>query len=571
MRVLLTTLNAKYIHAALGIHTIKAYSESHGFEVIVQEYTINQDLGWILSHLMRREPEVLGISCNIWNVEETKALIRRIKKIAPKILLIIGGPEFSAAPESFIDCGADFGIVGEGEKPFLGLLQALTTGKPYDAIPGVVWRDGERQRTNPVASPISLDELAFPYSEDVLRAPGRIFYYETMRGCPFSCSYCLSGTEKVIRKRSLDQVFADLERLVAAGIRQVKFVDRTFNADPRRCERILSYIIEHYGDSGVNFHMELVAELLDDPLMALLNQAPKGLFRAEVGIQSLHAPTLMAVHRHVNPVRLEQNLRNLLQPQNIPIHLDLIAGLPEEGWEEFAGTFDSTFNLRPAEIQLGILKLLKGSELGRKGRELGYLVIDEAPYEILETPWLSFGEIQRLKTMAHLVEVLYNSGHFRHALPLLLSGEGRSPFQMLDRLVSRWEQEALDILPPNLKQIFDFLRVSVQELLPIEAGQTIIELLRMDRALADWSFDQGEGWGTPPDLPETLSTLLSDECWVEQNLPMMLELKPAERRRRVRRLTLKVDPRYPVSGFHTAQIILYRPLKGRVGYMVLEV
>lgn len=572
MRIALVTLNAKYIHVALGVHTLKAYAENHGFPVSVQEYTINQDLGWILSHIMRGRPDILGISTNIWNVEATKILIRRLKKIAPEIPIIVGGPEFSCDAARFMAVtGADMGIMGEGEEAFLQTLHAFKTGGALSHIPGLVWRDGDDIRYNAMGSPISLDALPFPYTDEVLREPGRIFYYETMRGCPFSCSYCLSGMEKGLRKRSLDRIFADLDKLVDAGVRQVKFVDRTFNADPRRCETMLTYIMEHYADSGVNFHMEFVAELLDDRLLDLLNRAPQGLFRSEVGIQSLHPPTLTAVHRHVNPERLATNLRRLQAPGNIPVHLDLIAGLPDEGWSEFAKTFDWTFRLRPAEIQLGILKLLKGSELGRTGEELGYLAADEAPYEILRTPWLSYAAIQRLKTMAHLVEVLYNSGHFAHAIPYLLGGEGRSPFDMLDQLASQWEEEGLDILTPNPRQIFDFIRISVCRLLPSGAGQTaVIELLRLDRALNNWHQDLWAGWGEAPDLPEDLLNQLADEPWVTAHLPAMSALKPGERRRRVRRLVLDIDPRDPEKGLHPVQVILYRPLKGRMDYVVID-
>lgn len=571
MKILLATLNSKYIHTALAIHTLKAYAERHGFKITVKEYTINQDLGWILGHIMRQQPEVLGFSCNIWNVAETKILIRRIKKVHPGLRILVGGPEFSCAPEDFLfDGGADFGIIGEGEVPFLRFLQAIKSNASYDDIPGLVWKDGEKVRHNALGSLVSLDELPFPYTDEVLREPGRIIYYETSRGCPFSCTYCLSGMEKGLRKRSLKQVFADLDKFVEDGIRQVKFVDRTFNADPRRCAAILEYIIEKFTNSGVNFHMELVAELLDDELMILLNRAPQGLFRSEVGIQSLHAPTLAAVQRHANPMRLKEKLLNLLQPGNIPVHLDLIAGLPYEGWEEFAETFDWTFHLKAAEIQLGILKMLKGSELGRNGAELGYVFADEAPYEIMETPWLSFPAIQRLKTIAHLVEVLYNTGHFSHAVPYLLEGEGRSPFDILNQLASRWEEQALDMEPPSLRQIFDFMLVSVHHLVPGEVGhELVVELLRLDRALADWSPENWVGWGEAPDLPETVSCLLTDEPWIGAHLPSMTGLKPGERRRRVRRIVLHVDPRHPERGLKTVEIVLYRPLKGRTGYILL--
>lgn len=572
MRILLTTLNAKYIHTALALHSLKAYAGGHGFNVDVKEFTINQDLSWILKKIVQDDPEVVGFSCNIWNIDPTKQLIRRLKKIRPGLLILAGGPEFSCDPRGFLaDCGADAGIVGEGEIPFLRFLQCGGESGSWPEIPGFVWRDSENGRIHeqPLGNAVSLDELPFPYEQRVLEEPGRIIYYETSRGCPFSCTYCLSGSERGVRYRRLELVLEELDKLVAAGIRQVKLVDRTFNADQERCSLILRHIMDRHAGSGTNFHMEFVAELLDEPFLALLAQAPPGLFRAEVGIQSLHPPTLQAVRRRSDPGRLERNLQALLAPANIPIHLDLIAGLPFEGWEEFGWTFDWTYRFRPHEIQLGILKMLKGSELGRSGKEQGFAAADEAPYEILHTPWLSFEAVQRLKTVAHLVDLFYNTDHFIHAVPFLLGGEGRSAFQTLDRLAACWEEQGLDEHAPGIRLQLEFLRESAHELLPAEdSRRTFLELLRLDRALTDWGQESSGEWGSAPDLPDEWRRALTDEEWVGTFLPELTTLKANDRSRRVRRLPLDIDPRSPEEGYRATEAMLVRPMAGRTVYRI---
>lgn len=568
MKILLTTLNAKYIHVAMALYTLQSYVKEHGFETKVREFTINQEIQWILGQILRESPDLVAISCNIWNIEAIHILCRRLKAVQPEILIVLGGPEVDPDPVHVLQSTrADFGIIGEGEKPMFGLLKALTGVGSLHLVPGLVWRDGETFMVNVVEKPIGLEEIPFPYPDHVLKEPGRIFYYETSRGCPFSCAYCLSGSDKGMRYLPLERVFVDLDRLVNAQIRQVKFVDRTFNTEPKRTAEILRYIIERYGAQSTNFHLELVAEILSEETMELLASAPEGLFRVEVGIQSLHPPTLAAIGRKNNPDKLERNLRRLMAPGNVPVHLDLIAGLPEEGMNEFAGTLDWTYRLEPEELQLGILKLLKGSTLGRQAQTLGYIASEEAPYEVLITPWLTFSELDRLKTIAHLMDLYHNSGHFKHTLTYLCQYGDRSPFACFHRLAERWECCAMDAASHGLRELFLFLHDALDELLSERAEVDVaVELLRLDRALADWGFGEEEDWGVPSALPDTLRDALTDNRWIEENMPELANFAPNDRRRRVRHWCFKVDPRSFGVGDKLTEILVYRPVRGRIKY-----
>jgi len=576
MKTLLTTLNAKYIHTALALHTLRAYAAKHGFTVAIREFTINQALDWILGQIVREEPDLVGFSCNIWNIEATRILVRRLKTVCPHIHVVLGGPEVTPDPEGILlATWADFAVLGEGEEPLRLLLMALHRGDEPCGLPGLAVRRGAVVSWIPPGPPLDLAELPFPYEPAALQEPGRIIYYETSRGCPFSCAYCLSGQEGGVRYLPLDRVFAELDLLVAAGIRQVKLVDRTFNVEPRRTTAILRYILERHGTGQTNFHLELVAEILSEETIEILNQAPPGLFRAEIGIQSLNPPTLRAIHRRVDPVVLADRVQRLLAPGNVPVHLDLIAGLPEEGMAEFAQTFDWTYRLHPDELQLGILKLLKGSELGRKGRVLGYLATEEAPYEVLITPWLSFNELRQLKTMAVLVEDYQNSGHFRHALPYLLEARGRSPFWTLMKFTTFWEERGYDAVAHGLRELFRILLEAAEESLLTDPGDKLIfkELLRLDRALADWGYDPAvDGWGKPPESAEALREQLADTAWVNTHLPDLAALAPNDRRRRVRLLRLRVDPESPdkAPAGEERVLLLYRPVAGRIKYIKFD-
>jgi radical SAM superfamily enzyme YgiQ (UPF0313 family) len=571
MKVLLTTLNSKYIHTSLAVYTLQAYAALNGIKIDVQEFTINQELNWILSHILREEPDLVGFSCNIWNIEAIHSLCWRLKSVRPGVSILLGGPEITPEPIRVLrKSRADMGIIGEGEDSFYRLINALELNDSLDSIPGLVWREGEHIRWNAPGPPLDLDKIPFPYPEQVLTEPGRLIYYETSRGCPFSCAYCLSGSERGVRYLNLKRVFADLQRLVAANVRQVKFVDRTFNTDPSRTAEILRHIIEYYKGSKTNFHLELVADILNDECIDLLSSAPPGLFRAEVGIQSLHPPTLAAIGRKNHPEKLEANLRCLMSTGHVPVHLDLIAGLPEEGIKEFARTFDWTYRLNPPELQLGILKLLKASELGRKGDQLGYVSTQEAPYEVLSSAWLTFAELDRIKTVAHLVDLFHNSGHFRHTLPYLCTDGERSPFAVFLRMADLW-QESFGMCSHALRELFLILLGFLPELItdPIQV-EVAKELLRLDRIMADWGFSPSEGWGELPDFPDILKEMATDQQWVERYLPEVADLASGDRRRRIRRWRLKIDPRDPTGGITPTDILAFRPVEGRIGYRVWD-
>ena len=571
MKVLLTTLNSKYIHTSLAVYTLQAYAAKYGLKVDVQEFTINQELNWILARILREEPELVGFSCNIWNIEAILTLCRRLKSVRPGLQILLGGPEVTPDPIRVLQRSrADLGIIGEGEEAFYRLIHSLDSDGPIESIPGLVWREGEHIRWNSPGHPLDLNQIPFPYPEHILNEPGRLIYYESSRGCPFGCAYCLSGSEQGVRYLNLKRVFEDIQQLVSANVRQVKFVDRTFNTEPSRTAEILRHIIDHYKGSKTNFHLELVADILTEECIQLLSSSPSGLFRAEVGIQSLHPPTLAAIGRKNRPEKLGSNLRRLMSTGHVPVHLDLIAGLPEEGMLEFARTFDWTYRLNPPELQLGILKLLKGSELGRKGDQLGYVATHEAPYEVLASAWLTFTELDRIKTVAHLVDIFHNSGHFRNTLPLLCTAGERSPFAIFLRMAELW-QKSYDVSSHGLRELFQILLGFLPELITDSIQLEIVaELLRLDRILADWGFSSTENWGETPDFPEVLKEMAADQQWVERFLPELAVLASGDRRRRIRHWRLKIDPRNPEGGITSVDILVFRPVDGRIGYRVWD-
>ena len=429
--VLILALNSKYIHSSLAPWYLKSAVSDLDLNIRVEEHTVNEDIGTVLSDILEFSPEVLAISVYIWNVEYTYKLIEKVKAELPLVKIVLGGPEVSYNPREVLEkCNAEYVICGEGERPFFALCEHLFFGKVlYSA--GISYRKSNEFF---VSQPyIGSGTPKSPYTDDYFAAlNGRIAYFESSRGCPYSCAYCLSGRKEGIRFFDLDYVKDNIIKLANSGANTIKFVDRTFNADRSRAAEIWSFIISESGvsfPSDVCFHFELSGDLIDDTTIELLKSAPKGLFQYEIGIQSFCAKTIECIHRVTDSDKLKNKIKQLVSMENAHIHTDLIAGLPHEGYESFIDSFNEAYSLGADMLQLGFLKILHGTELEEKAKEYGLKFSLTPPYEVYETPWLSSIEMAELKKVDKALDRLHNSGRFRRTLSLCIE-KYNSPFDL---------------------------------------------------------------------------------------------------------------------------------------------
>ncbi len=460
MNYLLIAINAKYIHSNLGIYCLKAYAdqELEGCKprISIGEYTINHSRQWILADIYEKNPDVVGFSCYIWNIEYVTCLLQDLPKILPNTRIWLGGPEVSYnGPELLRKFPQVTGImIGEGEEAFAGLIrhyqqETAEKGKEetgFENIPGIVYRLpqslGGEIRMNPGLPPMDLNRLPFPYKDLKKEAfAHRILYYESSRGCPYSCSYCLSSIERTVRFRDLDLVKQELQFFLDRKVDQVKFVDRTFNCRKSHALEIWSYILEH--DNGVtNFHFEIAADCLNEEAVALLEKMRPGLIQLEIGIQSTNPETITAIRRTMDLEKVERMVAKVRAGRNIHQHLDLIAGLPFEGFERFCHSFDQVYRMKPDQLQLGFLKVLKGSYMEEQKETYDLLAGELPPYEVLSTRWLSFQDVLKLKQIEEMVEIYYNSGQFAQTIEYLETLFSR-PIQLFEALAHWYKSQNL--------------------------------------------------------------------------------------------------------------------------------
>ncbi len=428
-------LNSQYIHSSLAPWCLLAGARRYcdeGVYAEVIEGTINEKTSDVLKRISELRPQVVAFSCYIWNIGAVMQLVQLLKNELPEAVIILGGPEVSYNAAEILNKEplVQYIISGEGERPFALLLNAIHGGYAADGIPGISLRtDGRVVEALPY---VSDEDPPSPYSEKYFAAlKGRIAYLETSRGCPFSCAFCLSGYGKV-RYFDIERAKSEMLLLANSGSKTIKLVDRTFNANRQRAAELFRFIIDNYNSipRGVCFHFEIGGDLLDEDTMKLLEAAPTGLIQFEIGIQSLSAETLAAVNRRTDLERLKGNIMRLAQKRNIHVHIDLIAGLPYEGLKSFAEGFNTAYYLGADMLQLGFLKLLYGSPMYRQSRESLGSFCDKAPYEVLETPWISREELAFLHRAEDALERLYNSGRFRRTLSYLLESSGLTPFEL---------------------------------------------------------------------------------------------------------------------------------------------
>ena len=479
MKILLTAINAKYIHSNLAVYSLRANAGKYKDYVTIKEYTINHLREDVLTGIYKEAPDVLVLSCYIWNIEFVKNILEDIKRILPEMEIWLGGPEVSYLSEKFLKENPTVtGIMrGEGEITFRELVgYYVDKSIPLQEICGLTYRNGEGELVATSDRKLSsLDEFVFPY-EDLKDFHHRIIYYESSRGCPYSCAYCLSSVDKTVRFRSLPLVKKELQFFLDHQVPQVKFVDRTFNCWHEHTIGILKYIKEH--DNGItNFHFEISADILNEEELTLLASLRPGLVQLEIGVQSVNPNTIDAIHRKTNFDILKKNVLFVKEKGNIHQHLDLIAGLPEENYESFAHSFDAVYELAPEQLQLGFLKVLKGAYLYDKKEEFGIVYSSKPPYEVLYTNWLSYGEVIRLKQVEEMVEVHYNSGQFTRTMEFFLRFFA-SAFTMYESLGDYYEKKGLFSLNHSRMARYEILLSYFEEVIccslkPDEArGQT---------------------------------------------------------------------------------------------------
>ena len=421
MKILLVACNAKYIHSNLAVYDLQAYASDYADHIVLKEYTINQQKDDIMRDIYLEHPDVVCVSCYIWNLSFVKELMADLIKILPGADFWAGGPEVSYDAEKFLTENSEFKgvMVGEGEETFKELAGYYVEKNPQDLkdMTGICYRDGDQIIHNGWRHIMDLSSIPFIY-KDLSEFKNRIIYYESSRGCPFSCSYCLSSIDKKLRFRDTETVKKELQFFIDNKVPQVKFVDRTFNCKHDHAMAIWKYINEH--DNGVtNFHFEISADLLREEELQEMSTMRPGLIQLEIGVQSTNPDTIKAIHRTMDFEKLKGIVDRIHSFGNIHQHLDLIAGLPYEDYDSFRNSFNDVYALKPQQLQLGFLKVLKGSHMMEMCREYGIVYKTQEPYEVLSTKWLDYDHVLKLKTVENMVEVYYNSGQFQNTLEYL--------------------------------------------------------------------------------------------------------------------------------------------------------
>lgn len=422
MKIFLTAINAKYIHSNLAVYSLRAYAKDYQDQIVIGEYTINNRVDYILEQIYKAKPDVLCFSCYIWNMDYVEELITEYHKLCPEVPIWVGGPEVSYEVETFLaEHPQVTGVmIGEGERTFKQLCRYyVNRAGSLEEIRGIAFRDQDSGKTifTPVQEPMNMSDIPFCY-DHIENFENRIIYYESSRGCPFNCSYCLSSIDKKLRFRDIELVKKELAFFIEKKVPQVKFVDRTFNCRHDHAMEIWRFVKEH--DNGItNFHFEISADLLNEEELALIHDMRPGLIQLEIGVQSTNETTIREIHRTMKLELLKDIVRKIQGGENIHEHLDLIAGLPYEDYATFAKSFDEIYALKPNQLQLGFLKVLKGSYMYEHAAEYEIVYHEKTPYEVMKTKWLSFDDVLKIKQVEEMLEVYYNSGQFEITMKVM--------------------------------------------------------------------------------------------------------------------------------------------------------
>ncbi|MGE5614202.1 MAG: B12-binding domain-containing radical SAM protein [Bacillota bacterium] len=526
MKTLIVALNSKYIHSCLAAWYLKASCGPDHGDVFVREYTINENMEYVLSSIYLEKPDIVAFSCYIWNIAHVHRLAASLKKVLPGTMIVLGGPEVSYDAADILSNYdyIDYVIAGEGEMSFPGFLSCMkrsgifsTSGVSgqaahenslqandracrrdipgLESIDGLAWRSDEGIVARSPAVVEDLDSIPSPYTQEMLSAMGeRIVYFESSRGCPFSCSYCLSSVSGGTRHFSLERVFRDLDRLAFSGVRQVKFVDRTFNAARSRAKAIIRHILK-LSESGsqCSFHFEVGADLFDEEMLSLLENSPAGLMQIEAGIQSTNIETLAAINRKTDLKKAFENLDRIVKSGKVHVHADLISGLPCEDYSSFRNSFNDVYKVKPHHLQVGFLKFLKGTCMRERALEEGYTFTDYPPYEILGGKHVGFDELIALKRIALVMDKYYNSGRFAFSLDYIISRHFSTPFEFYEKFSAFLKEEGFMASNRAAKELYMFLYRFASGFMNRDELTDFCELLRLDFLASDRS-------GTPPDF-----------------------------------------------------------------------
>ncbi|CAM3666118.1 B12-binding domain-containing radical SAM protein [Marinicrinis lubricantis] len=456
MKVVVAALNAKYIHMSLAIRYLKSFCEKD-FEIEMAEYTIKDPAMNIVSDLFEKNPDVIGFSCYIWNIAETIKVAGMLKKIKPELKIVFGGPEVSYDTEEWMRKlpQVDFIVMGEGEETFHQLLQEISTTQKYHFVYGLAYRKDEEIILMPGRPKLVLDDIPSPhrFKEDLPSLANRVVYFETSRGCPFSCQFCLSSIEVGVRYFDIERTKRELLYLIESGAKLIKFVDRTFNIKRDYALEIFDFLIKNHG--GCVFQFEITADIMRPEVLDFLAEnAPPGIFRFEIGVQSTNDTTNELIKRRQNFKKLSRTVTTIKNSGKIDQHLDLIAGLPEEDYDSFKKTFNDVFALRPEELQLGFLKMLRGTGLRNDADKYGYIYMDHAPYEILGNELLPFSDIVRIKRVEDVLEKYWNAHRLDRTMEYLVEHEFSSPFDFFQEFGDFWESRGWQRIGHQLEDLF---------------------------------------------------------------------------------------------------------------------
>ncbi|WP_408955052.1 B12-binding domain-containing radical SAM protein [Natroniella sp. ANB-PHB2] len=543
MEILLTALNAKFIHSSLALRYLKSYCQEE-FEINLAEYTINQASDYIAAEIYKQAPDLVGFSCYIWNIDKVLEVVKILKQVKPELLIVLGGPEVSYDPVLLMEQHQeiDYLVYGEGEETFQQLLTDLTSGKNCEEVFGLVYRSQQGVIKNEPRSLLKLDQVPSPY----LSLEGlehKIVYFETNRGCPFNCQYCLSSTLSAVRYFPLELVKEELLKLIEADVKQVKFVDRTFNCDQKRALEIFEFLVENKpSDSDLNFHFEITADLLSGEILDFLKDVPSGYFQFEIGIQSTNPKTLELIDRKVDFNRLAEVVKKLQAAGNIHLHLDLIAGLPAEDYRTFINSFNDVYQLQPGRLQLGFLKLLKGSGLREMAEEYGYLYLKTPPYQVLKNNWLSYQELLQLQMVEEVLETFFNTHHFDHSLKFIEQNFYQAPFSLWADLADFWEGKGYYRYSHNLESLYQILQEFYQDYCS-ERSDLFNEILKFDYLLRRRRVNLPEFLDKyeVEDYDQKFRNFTADQKRVKEVIPNLAEYSARKIRRKIQIETFKYD------------------------------
>lgn len=493
MKAVLIACDSQFIHSNLAVRYLKKHGEEKGYDIKIIESTVNDLSGKLLEEIDENEPDIAVFSCYIWNIEYMKKVISDLRKIRPEVMIWVGGPEAQYDWEAFLnETEADLIMTSEGEETFPHLLDEVRKARDAGRIPdfkgvrNIAYKSGSEIIKTEETEPLDFDTVLFPYDENsVAELKNRIVYYESQRGCPFRCSYCLSSIDKRVRKRNTEKVFKELYFFIKSGVKLVKFVDRTFNADEVHSYRIWEYLIERYTEAeregrkfNTRFHFEIEAGILSKRQTELLINAPKGLFQVEAGIQSTDESVLKLINRVSDTEKIGENLKRIIESGNVHVHTDLIVGLPGDDFDTFINSFNICMNMHPDMLQIGFLKVLKGTPISHETARFGIKYRDYPPYEVLSSDGFSYKKIRYIKKIEDLVDKYWNSGSFHNSIRYLLSFD-KTPFELFSE-IERIHSEGNSINKNLSNDDCYSLLIKYGETLEPEKTEILKEFLRFD-------------------------------------------------------------------------------------------